>query len=363
MSIVGSSCLYRFCLVQYLGFKEILLRIKMNKTIGICGHLKTGCSTFASLLREFDETQLLDCEFQIAYMADGLEDLEHGLKGRYVNGFVAIERFRRNAKRVFSFSGINKKESERIINEFLNKITQLSWRGGSASMDFYLRSPLIKTITKAIHKFRLNKIYKNINKPFYYKKMLSVIPDNFTEASKGFVSDFLSLKGIDYYNKEKMFTIIDQAFTANDPVRCFKYFENPMAIIVDRDPRDYYIFVKNFLTGIRNDSYLPYDNVNDFIKWFRLVRRHPAGLRDRNDVIFFNFEELVHDYENTVKKVSEFVGVTKHFHKREFFNPEHFRCYTQLFKSDRKYESDIKTIERDLTEYLFPFENYPDIKL
>jgi hypothetical protein len=85
-------------------------------------------------------------------------------------------------------------------------------------------------------------------------------------------------------------------------------------------------------------------------------------LRERDDVIFFNFEELVYDYENTSKRVAEFVGVTERIHKGEYFKPSHSRNNTQLFKKYTGFESDIKKIEKELPEYIFPFENYPDIE-
>jgi len=104
-------------------------------------------------------------------------------------------------------------------------------------------------------------------------------------------------------------------------VKSFKFFENPIAIIVDRDPRDHYLFTKNFLQPRGLLNLIPCDNVDDYIKYFRLVRQSPPDLRGRDDVIFFNFEELVYDYENTAKKVAEFIGegITQHIHKGEYF--------------------------------------------
>ena len=46
--------------------------------------------------------------------------------------------------------------------------------------------------------------------------------------------------------------VLDQPFSGNNPQASFPYFENPRAVVVDRDPRDYYLFVKNLFYITRN---------------------------------------------------------------------------------------------------------------
>ena len=65
--------------------------------IGSCGYGATGSSVLTDLLREFDDVQVYDeFEFVLAYMVDGLEDLEYHLMKQYAkncSGDYAIERF------------------------------------------------------------------------------------------------------------------------------------------------------------------------------------------------------------------------------------------------------------------------------
>ena len=337
----------------------------MVKTVGVCGYVSTGSSAFVDLLHEFEETQVLDSEFRVTRVPDGLEDLANNIRN-YYSSPVAIERFRKIMREPFVRNPLTEKEMDKIVGDFLNKIIQFSYNNKHDALDMYMHSSNIKYIKylfiKVLNKFRIKSLKEKIIKQFYFYKIdYCIIPENFDEAAKLFVFDILSALGLDYNQKEKKIVVINQAFFSCDPVRSFKFFKNPISIIVDRDPRDHYLFCKYYLSpkGFRG---FPYNNIDDYIKYFRLMRRSSQDLRKREDIMFFNFEELVYDYENTVKKVADFVGVTKRIHKGEFFKPTHSRNNTQLFKKYTECKSDIKKIEQELPEYIFPFENYPDIE-
>ena len=337
----------------------------MNKTVGVCGYVSTGSSAFSDFLREFDDAKVLDSiEFTLTYATDGLEDLEYHVKNYHkINqSVVAIDRFRKFMKKP-SHNRITENKVEKITNDFLNKIIQYSWNlmGYATIVDSYVLSReknfAKKCISKLVKILRFNTL---INMPgilFPYKMEVSIMPEEFDKASKVFISDILDAMG----REQNRVTVLDQPFEACNPIRSFKFFDNPKVIISDRDPRDHYLFAKNFLRP-RGFDFIPCDNVDDYIKYFRFVRKSPPDSRDRNDVIFFNFEELVYDYENTAKKIANFAGVTQHAHKGKYFKPTHSRNNTQLFKKYSGFESDIKKIERELPEYIFRFENYPDIE-
>ena len=93
------------------------------------------------------------------------------------------------------------------------------------------------------------------------------------------------------------------------------------------------------------------------------MRKRPLqDLRERKDVMLLHFEELIYNCEDTTKKIADFVEVKNHVRKGECFKPAHSRNNSQLFKKYSGFEDDIKKIEKELPEYLFPFEKYPDIK-
>lgn len=335
----------------------------MIKTVGVCGYGSTGSSAFIDLLHEFDETQVLDMEFLITHFPDGLEDLEYNLQRSRYSAPVAMRRF----KKLVEARIPRKKGRDEATNEFLDKIIQLSWKGGSPLLEIYFSSSTLRFIKKKMRAFlrraRLSGLLrKNMEKLFFYKLDFSIMPENLDEASKFFIADVLKAMGINYNDKEKEIIVLNQPFLSRDPLNSFKFFENPSAIIVDRDPRDNYLFFKYFLFQKAGLGAVPLHNVDDYIKHYRLLRQSSQDLWKRKDVIRFNFEELVYDCENTVTKVTDFVGVAKRSHKGEFFKPTHSRNNTQLFKRYPECKSEIKKIEQELKEYIFPFEKYPDIE-
>jgi len=337
----------------------------MIRTVGVSGYFSTGSSAVVDLLHEFDETQVLNSEFYIARgIPDGLEDLENSLRGPHSSA-VAIKRFRKIMKEPLMRKSITKEEMNKIVDEFLNSIIGYSWLNNAPNMiiDIYQFPLSVRYLRYMLWticlKLRLKFLCKSIQVFFNYKVDYSVLPENFDEASKLFIINILAAMGIDWHHEEKKIIVINQAFLPSDPIRSFKYFENPASIIVDRDPRDHYLFTKYFLRP--QGICFPSNNVNDYIKYFLLQRRSSQNLRSRTDVFFVNFEELVYDSENATKKVANFLGITKHIRKGECFKPTHSRNNTQLFKKYTGCESDLKKIEQELQEYLFPFENYPDI--
>ena len=336
----------------------------MNRTIGVCGNYSTGSSAFSDLLMEFDDAQVLDAiEFVFSYYPDGLEALDFNLNEyrKYMSSYVAVSRFRK----MLNFYGskcISKKHIAHIVDAYLNKITSLSWKGhGYVDLltrptgEIFIKRCLFQ-LAKILHLNFFSILYFHL---FPHALSLSVMPETFDTASRDFVSAILDAMG----RKQGVVTVLDQPFEGCNPVKSFKFFENPRAIVVDRDPRDIYLYVKKFLRPRGREGYqVPCDTVDDFIEYTRLSHKSPATLKERSDIFFVNFESLIYDYENTIKKVMDFAGVQQHTKKGKYFKPNHSRTNTQLFKKYSGFEADIQKIERELPEFLFPFDQYPDVK-
>jgi len=365
----------------------------MIKTIGVCGYISTGSSAFVDLLHEFDETQVLDLEFKISDKEEvyGLQSLESHLKkyGSSSKSMFSLKFFEKTVKRFISVNSIDE-EAKKVVDDFLKKINPKS--SGKLSFEILYACYRVAMFTKSVIvrfspglvKDIREKVYTNSSQNIitnildvrgmnYYSEEkesntaspavflgYNITQEEFESATKCFIIEFLNVLNIDYHNKEKDVIVLNQPFLGRDPVRSFKYFENPKAIIVDRDPRDLFLFYKYFLhpKGILNFS----GNVDDFINNFRIRRQTSQDLRKRDDIIFINFEELVYDCENTANKIADFAGITQRSRKGEFFKPTHSRNNTQLFKKYTDCKSELKKIEWELSEYIFPFENYPDIE-
>ena len=343
----------------------------MQRVVSVSGYFSTGSSAVVDLLHEFEETQVFDkIEFTLLKDSDGLVDLEYHLNSyrAHMQSFVAIERFK---NLMFSkhllYPRYNKATGGKIkelTNDFLDKIIQVKWKGYARETEYFKKDGRAKNFyKKVLRKLYRKKIYSDFLANWYWRLFsqnmsMAKFPDDFIKHAKDYINNILKEMGRD---PEKI-TVINQAFECRNPVSYFKYFDNPMAIIVDRDPRDQYLFAKNFLVYTSRGYKIPIDNVESFIKYYRISRKSPEGNSENNDVLKINFESLVYDYENSVRKVADFIGIEKHTGKGKVLVPSMSRNNTQLFKKYKGFEDDVARIEAELPEFLFPFEKYPDIE-
>ena len=78
----------------------------------------------------------------------------------------------------------------------------------------------------------------------------------------------------------------------------------------------------------------------------------------------FHFEDIIYDYERSIERVQQILGLTReqHVRQRESFDPEKSIHNTQLFRSGR-YQKEMKIIEDELSEYLYDFPYEIDVEL
>jgi hypothetical protein len=338
----------------------------MFKTIGACGYIATGSSAICDLLKEFDEFCVLDdFEMMLAYYPDGLCDLDWHLNVKSAKecGMVAISRFRKLVRNKLFMRHIKKrKQLIQLSDEFINSIVRLRWRGlaieDGGDYAWHLRwfiGAIVRKVAKTL-KIKVPTIYQYIAG---HERELVNCPQNFEQAAREYITAFLDSQG----RVSDKITVLNQPFPGNNPSIAFKYFDAPAAIIVDRDPRDCYLFAREYLRNRGAGLQIACENVHHFIDWYKTIRGSPGVDPEYNmNVLHIHFEELIYDYEKAVQKVAEFCGVHEWNHKGEFFKPSWSRNNTQLFKQYKGYESDIAIITKELKEYIFPFDDYPDVE-
>ena len=327
--------------------------MKEIKTIGACGYGWTGSGAVLDLLKEYGENQVLDgLEFNITYLPDGLQDLRFHLTedcSRFYGSDVALRRFRTLADRVErrgkrnSFFRATKGRFPAISRDYAREITELSWRGGW-SIDLITESPWEYFWKHRVYERFFPKGspgHARIERPMYY----SVDPENFTQASRRYVHRLLEAAGCTFEQN----IVLDQPFPANDPALSFDFFERPLAIVVDRDPRDLYILLKQ---GIHTTC-IPTGTPEEFITYYRLAHKHPP--QPRPDVLQLRFEDLVYRYEDTVKTIEAFCGLSDHRSPKTSFDPAVSIHNTQLFRKFPEYAEDARKIGEALPELVYPF--------
>ncbi len=330
--------------------------------IGACGFGSTGSSAVSDYLLEFGNVQVLDrMEFTWVSDVDGLIDLEYHVNNPHIrtgDSIYAIHRYRERMKRSLrkysKVASVEPKVFEESTERFLDTITQVKWNWYINEPDNYIVKA-IKHLMKMIITKKEQKTGHQINCWPMKEVSLSVLPDNFEEAARIHVKEFLSALGATF---EKPL-ILDQPFSGNNPQSCFKYFEDPYAIVVDRDPRDNYVFANTRLVG-KLPHFMPIQPVEDFVKYYRALRDHQPYKEKNERVLSIKFEDMVYHYDKTTKLIRDFLHLPDNPNPKSIFDPAISMPNTQVWKRYPQFAKDIEYIEKELPEYLFDYTGCPE---
>lgn len=333
--------------------------------IGACGFGATGSSVVTDYLKEFDSVTVKDdLEFTYVTTSDSLLYLEdrlmhpHGRTGDSINGFRRFEEMVQRSKRKYQAHGLSPECFEESARKFVDSITMTKWYwevGGRNKGSLY-------SIQNIIRKYYLTRVV-----PKYEKKhgkrwegwplkevRLSVRPQNFYEAAQMHVDELLKGVGLD---QDKIIAL-DQPFSGANPQACFPFFKDPYAVVVNRDPRDLYVFGKTKLMG--KMRFFPVDSVEDFITYYRCLRKDQPYLQDNPRILRLRFEDMVYEYDKTTAILREFLHLPENPRPKSVFDPSLSIANTQVFKRFPQFEDDVRKIEEALPEYLFDFSAYPE---
>ena len=332
--------------------------------IGACGFGSTGSSAVSDYLKEYDNFVVLDdLEFNWVSSTDGLIDLERAVMhphNRTADSIIAVQRYIRLMKKKevsYATHGLSSDEFEKSVNHFIDEITQVSWYWYDPTDDWhgfyakYFKNAIMRR--RIIPKLEMKK-GKQLSCYPLKKVHLSVKPGNFYDAAKKHVGEMLAGVGADLSKN----IVLDQPFAGNDPASCFPFYEDPYAVVVDRDPRDNYIFAKTRLVG--RNHFMAIDTVDDFIAYYRALRDDQPYKEPNPRILSIQFEDLVYNYDETTKKLREFLHLPENPHPRSIFDPSLSVANTQTFKRFPQFADDVKKIEQELGDYLFDFSRYPE---
>jgi len=336
--------------------------------IGACGYGGTGSSAVKDYLKEFTNVQVLDrAECQYAFKVDGLQDLEYHLVkqySRHMSGDYAIERFKAasqfantpKVKKIY----IDKKKFLKDTNEFLKSIVQAEYLGFDNAD--YENCSLLKSIVILGFKKFIIPIYEKKTGKLYVswpmrKMHVSINPTAFYENAQKYMMKILENGGADFSKT----IILDQPFEGNNPTQSFPFFEDPIAIVVDRDPRDLYMAASYQWP---DGTFMPRRDPKAFVQYYRMQRKNIHLEEEKSKVLRLNLEEMIFDYENATKKIMNFVGFneSQHIYPKKYFNPDRSIKGSQVYKKIPGHHEEIKYISEALSEYLFDFDSYESSK-
>lgn len=330
------------------------------KVITCASFFGSGSSALTDLVSEYSTVKnMTDFEFRFLYDLDGIGDLEYHLCWNHDrnNSGSSIKRFQKmvnfNSGTFFNrryekfFDGKYKELSLAYIRELVELEYDGWWlydlydKGKFYYYVSIIRSHLIRKITRG----KMDILRK--------EKTLCSHPTNekFLKATRNYITALLeaaNTEGLPYIE-------LDQIVPSENIDFYLRYFnEDVYVFVIDRDPRDIFISNKYYW----NDHVAPKEP-NQFCEWFLYTRNHGFKNEYKNkNIIRLNFEDLLFNYEDVVKKIEETTGLNKNDHKEMFqkLNPKRSVHNTQLWKK-LDVTDEISIIEEKLKDYLYDFSH------
>lgn len=328
------------------------------KKIACVGYHATGAGVIDDLFREFDNVEQgqYEVECRVLQDPDGISDLEYNLveNPHRLNSGFAVKRFQNYVKRTKrTYRKIFGNQWELISQKYVQSIVKINyrgyWHGDIWLLNFTLRY---------YHLFRrfLSRIApKKLKKPSYYNYFpwlhtyhAYMTETEFLETTRNYLDELCA--AMNCSNKEYVF--LDQPYSPSNLGRYQRYIRDIKTIVVDRDPRDVYIFQK-----LIKEHTLPSD-VYDFCMVYR-DSRIKTSMAPEGTCMYVKFEDMIYHYDEYVTKVVEFVGITEdhHIHKKKYFDPSISQKNTRLWKKYPEYDEEVKIIEHELSEFLYPYQD------
>lgn len=339
------------------------------KVITCAGYYGSGSSAVLDLVSEYRNVQQCDdFEFRFLHDVDGVTDLEYHLVDYHNrhNAGHALKRFEKLAKfnngniflpRYSKYFGDN---YANITKRYIDRLKDFDYRGWWF-YDIYDKGTFWYYILMLLEHF-VNKISRKEVSIFDRELIYCSHPtrDQFLSATRDYVSELI--KAINKTNSE--YVALDQLVPSQNIDRVTRYFrEQIYVIVVSRDPRDVYISNEIFWKS----RVCPRHDVKKFCQWFRYTMESGSTqLIDGNEqykgILSIRFEDLIYDYEESVKSIERFTGLTSvnHYLKFDKFNPKRSVFNTKIWRKYPEFSSDIEYIENELKEFLFDFDQHDE---
>lgn len=339
------------------------------KVITTTGFYGTGSSAITDLFSEMDNVCVKgDYEFRIFCDPDGLSDLEYNLvdnPNRH-NTSNAIKRFKKQAefmnggKYIKRYNKFFEEEEAflRLTYQYIDDISLFKYVG-HWYFDVYERGKMFWLMSRCCSAVRraVNKIIPAGKKRDFWIPLKNEICYAGTYDEKKFLTSTCNYTDalLDKFNTEKKeYTMLDQLVPPTNLVRYSRYFSDIVIFVVERDPRDLYLLEKLYWKGKVAPAY----NVKVFCDWYEWTRKQFELFELPTNALKVQFEDLIYDYNNTVKRIMDFVGIEEkhHIFPKSKLNPEISMKNTRIWKKFPEFEEDVRYIENRLSKYCYIYK-------
>lgn len=323
----------------------------------------SGSGVVTDYLREYSGIKNMgDYEFRFLQDYDGVSTLEDALihSPHRLNSDIAIQNFKRYVDRQCGtflnrryerfFNGQWKKISE----VFLKKIIDAEWPGyweqyqimGPSKFHAFIKYQLYPRILRLLAGNRKYIAHYLPQKEMYFS---APSEDYFLNSVKEYVRELCNV--IDPRH-EYRYLFMDQLMPPANISKYERYFDSIKTIVVDRDPRDYYI--ENVLRS--GEGWVP-KSVENFVLLFRKHREQAKAFTDSSNVLRLKFEDTIFKYDEFENSVRDFLELDKreHISPKEHFDPAKSVQNTRLWTKRKVNIAIIDQIEKLLPEFLYDF--------
>jgi hypothetical protein len=342
------------------------------QTILYTGYAYTGGTIIGELFREVDSYMVLpgkqpgNMEFRLLKERHGICDLEDALKSKdpeiidlaikdfqwlCSNYARPISRFRKPGYEYELRSG---KTFNKATLEYINTLVDFEYPMDWHFFDFQ-KSHFSFVFKRIVQKITKNKKYGRSSAKLAYPEH-----DFFIEATRKYLEIIMAGFLNHLSNEGEKNIILPKSvplFSYKHVLQTTQYFHNPKIILIDRDPRDVFIEV----IKSERDRYMPMsesieEKARGFIKFYKSIRCDQKLISDHEKVLLIKFEDMCFNYDKTVDKIFNFVGVeaSMHTRKRSKFIPEESQANVFLWKQDKLlFKKAIEIIEKELPNYIY----------
>lgn len=334
------------------------------KIVSCASYGSSGSSVVTDYLSEYGSVKDLGTyEFRFIQDYMGISTLEDALVGspHRLNSDIAIQNYLRYVDRQCGnvirprYQGFFKNRWKEISLAYVKRLVDIEWPGYWE--EYQITEPKYQAILKYQILPRLRKLF-SINKKYiaHYiptKPMYFSFPseEKFLTETRRYINELCEILDPEHEYEYLMF---DQLMPPANIGKYERYFDSIKTIVVDRDPRDYYL--ENVLRW--GEQWVPKD-IEKFAILYRKQREQAQKFQDSENVLRVQFEDTIFKYDEFERQIQDFLSldVHNHIYPRTRFNPAKSINNTRLWDKRKVSYDIIKKIEDLLAEYLYDFNN------
>lgn len=335
----------------------------MYTLISCASYGSSGSSVVTDYLSEYNNIKNLGTyEFRFVQDYMGIASLEDTLvtSPHRMNSDIAIQNFLKYVDR--QCGNFLKRRYQEFFNnrwkeisyKYIDNLTDAKWQGYWE--EYQIIEPKLQSILKYQIFPRLKRLFSFPRKYIAHyiptKPMYFSFPseEKFLKCTRNYINDLCTELDPKH---EFQYLMFDQLMPPANIGKYERYFDSIKTIVVDRDPRDYYL--ENVLRW--GEKWIPND-VESFANLYRKQREQAKAFPDSENVLRIQFEDSIFHYNKFEDQIQSFLGLchVNHIIPKSKFDPSISVKNTKLWEKRNIDRMVIRKIENLLPEFLYKFD-------